>query len=226
MRDAIELAELIGHPESTGFASLFGAFLHHFFNDGEKTLQYADTVLAVSRERDVATTLAWGLSLHGWALGAIGRVDDGIAELRDSLARQRAAGSEIARPQFAWMLGDVYLRAGRYEEALGAITDGLDTAEKTGDHYWDGELNRLKGETAVRSRETSSDAERHFLGALADARARDAKSFELRAATRLARLWQSQGRQREAEELLRPVYDWFTEGLNTADLVAARSLLD
>ena len=225
VREAIDLAESFGHPESAGFANLFGAFLYQFFNDGEKALEYANTVLAVSRERDVATTLGWGLSLHGWALGAVGRLDDGIAELRDSLARQRAAGSEVARPQFAWMLGDVCGRAGRYEEAIAAITDGLDTAARTGDHYWDGELNRLKGEIVIRSGEASADAERLFLEALSDARAREAKSFELRAATSLARLWQSQGRHQEAEELLRPVYKWFTEGFDTADLVAARTLL-
>jgi len=226
LHKATELAEASGHPESIGFAGIFGAFLHHFLDDVHRALEYSDRVLAVSRERDAATSLAWGLSLHGWALGAIGRVDEGIAELRDGLARQRAAGSEIGRPQFDWMLGDVYFRAGRYEEATGAIIDGLDTAEKTGDHYWDGELHRLQGEIAVRSRGTSGDAERHLFAALADARARDAKSFELRAATSLARLWKAHGRHRDAEQLLRPVYEWFTEGLDTADLIAAQSLLD
>jgi len=225
LHEATELAEASGHPESIAFAAIFGVFLHHFFDDVHKTLEYSDRVLAVSRERDAATGLAWGMSLHGWALGATGRVDDGVAELRDGLARQRAAGSEIGRPQFDWMLGDIYLRAGRYEEAADAVTDGLDTAAKTGDHYWDGELNRLNGEIAIRSGRPSADAERYFLAALADARARDAKSFELRAATSLARLWQSQGRQQDAEELLRPVYEWFTEGFDTADLVAARTLL-
>ncbi len=226
MHQAIDRAELIGHPETTGFANLFGAFLHHLFDDAEKTLEYANGVLAVSRDRDVATTMAWGLSLHGWALGATGRHDEGIAELRDSLARQRAAGSEIARPQFAWMLGDVCLRAGKYEEAAAAITDGLDTAARTGDHYWDAELFRLKGAIAVQSRGALVDAEGHFLAALDEAKARDAKSFELRAATSLARLWHAQGRHRDAEQLLRPVYEWFTEGLDTADLIAARRLLD
>jgi len=223
---ATELAAASGHPESIAFAALFGAYLYHFLQDLHKTLEYSDTVLAVSKDRDIATTLAWGLTLHGWALGTIGRVDEGITELRDSLAGQRAAGSEIARPQFAWMLGDVCLRAGKYEEAAAAITDGLDTAARTGDHYWDAELFRLKGAIAVQSRGALVDAERHFLAALDEAKARDAKSFELRAATSLARLWRAQGRHRDAEQLLRPIYEWFTEGLDTADLIAARRLLD
>jgi len=223
---ATELAAASGHPESIAFAALFGAYLYHFLQDVHKTLEYSDTVLAVSKDRDIATTLAWGLTLHGWALGTIGRVDEGITELRGSLAGQRAAGSEIARPQFAWMLGDVCLRAGKYEEAAAAITDGLDTAARTGDHYWDAELFRLKGAIAVQSRGALVDAERHFLAALDEAKARDAKSFELRAATSLARLWHAQGRHRDAEQLLRPIYEWFTEGLDTADLIAARRLLD
>ena len=124
------------------------------------------------------------------------------------------------------MLGDVCLRADKYAEAAAALRDGLDTAAKTGDHYWDAELFRLEGEIALRSGAAAAAAERHFLAALGDARAREAKSFELRAATSLARLWQSQGRRQDAEEVLRPVYEWFTEGLDTADLIAARRLLD
>ena len=225
LHKATELAEASGHPESIAFAAIFGAFLHHFLDDVPRALEYSDRILAVSRERDAATGLAWGLSLHGWALGASGRVDDGIAEIRESLATQRAAGSEIAHPQFDWMLGDVCLRAGRYVEAAAAADEGLDIATRTGDHYWDAELVRLQGEIVVGSHGPAIEAERHFLAALSDARAHDAKSFELRAATSLARLWQAQGRRLDAEQLLRPVYEWFTEGLDTTDLVAARRVL-
>ena len=224
--EAAEFAALSRHPESIAFAALFGAFLHHLLNEADKALEYADTVLALSRERDIATTLVWGMSLHGWALGATGRIDEGIAELRDSLARQRAAGSEIARPQFAWMLGDICVRATKYDEANAAADDGLETAARTGDHYWDAELRRLKGEIVVRSVGPATEAEQHFVAALADASARAAKSLELRAATSLARLWEGQGKRREAERVLLPVYQWFTEGLGTADLIAARKLLD
>jgi predicted ATPase len=225
-REASELAALIGHPESITFAALFGAFIHHLLGEAQKALEYADTVLAMSRERDVATTLAWGLLVHGWALGATGRVDDGVAEMRESLAMQRAGGAEIARPQFAWMLGDICLNAGRLSEADAAANDGLETSAKTGDHYWDSELRRLKGEIVVRSGGSLLDAEQHFATALADAHGRDAKSLELRAAIDLARLWRSHGRHEDAQRVLRPVYEWFTEGETTADLLAARQLLD
>lgn len=226
MGEAIELATSIGHPESMAFSNLFGSFLYQFLRATDKALEHAEIVLAMSRERDVATTLAWGLSLHGWALGATGRLSDGIAELRESLATQRAAGSEVARPQFAWMLADTYLRAGEYAAADAAADDGLETAARTSDHYWDSELRLLKGAVVLHSGGTRDQADQHIVAALTDARDRSAKSLELRAATQLARLWMGENRRADARGVLTPVYDWFTEGFATADLVAARELLE
>jgi len=225
MQHARAIATSINHPESIAFAGLFGSFLHHFFGDPQETLRHAENVLAMSAERDVATTLAWGMVLHGWALGATGRLTDGIDEIRQSLAIQRAAGAEIARPQFAWMLGDLCLRAGKHAEANAAADDGLSTAARTKDHYWDAELLRLKGEIVISTGGSRVEAEQYFKSALADARMREAKSLELRAAMSLARLIQNDGRVDEAQRVLQPVYAWFTEGLTTADLVAAQGLL-
>jgi predicted ATPase len=225
MQHARAIATSINHPESIAFAGLFGSFLHQFFGSPDEALRHAEDVLAISAERDVATTLAWAMVLHGWALGATGRLTEGIEEIRQSLAIQRAAGAEIARPQFAWMLGDLCLRAGKYAEANAAAEDGLSTAARSKDHYWDSELLRLKGEIVVESASSSVEAEALFRAALADARERDAKSLELRAAISLARLMRNDGRVAEARAVVRPVYEWFTEGLATADLVAARELL-
>jgi predicted ATPase len=219
------MGEDLGHPESVAFAGLFHAFLAHFFDEPQKALDHAAAVLAISAERDIATTLAWGMCVHGWALGAIGRRDDGIEEMKASLAAQRAAGAEVARPQFDWMLGNICLRAGRFAEARAAVTDGLETAARTSDHYWDCELHRLNGELVLATGGAPADAEQHFRTALADANARAAKSLELRAAMSLARLWNAQGRQQDARAILRPIYSWFTEGFQTADLIAARALL-
>src|SRR5215467_1596066 len=161
LEQALSIARSINHPESVAFAGLFGAFLHHFFDQPQEVLRHAEDVLALSVERDVATGLVWGMVLHGWALGAIGRLDDGIKEIRESLAMQRAAGAEVARPQFAWMLGDLYLRAGRHAEAAAAADDGFTTAARTKDHYWDSELNRLKGEILMQSGGSVVQAETH-----------------------------------------------------------------
>ena len=224
-REGVALAQRIGHPESLGFANLFGAFVHHLLNQPSQTLEYADAVLTISRDRDVATTFAWGSSLHGWALGALGRLDDGIAELQDSLAGQQAAGAYVARPQFDWMLGDLLLRAARYDEADAAADDGLATAARTDDKYWDSELLRLKGEIVLARNGSAADAESYFVAAIADAASREAKSLELRGATSLARLYLAEGDCSRASRVLAPILGWFTEGLTTCDLVTARALI-
>jgi predicted ATPase len=221
-REALALAQQLGHPESLGFANLFGAFLHHLLNEPDEALQYADAALT---KRDVATTSNWGSSLHGWALGATGRIDDGIGELRESLAAAQAAGALVARPQFDWMLGDLLLRAERYDEADAAANDGLATSARTDDHYWDSELLRLKGEVVLARGGDAREAESFFSAAIADAASREAKSLELRAATSLARLCVTHGDRRRARGILGAVVVWFDEKLQTSDLVTARALM-
>jgi len=218
-------ADRIGHPESIAFASLFGAFIHQLRGERAEALEYANTVLALARERDIATQLAWGMSLHGWAVGMGGQTDDGIAEIRESLAVQQAAGSEVARPQFLAMLAEVCAFAQRYDEALAAADEGLRVSSTTSDHYWDSELRRFKGEALLRLG-SASGAEPCFLGALADARNGEAKSLELRVAISLGRLRTKEGKRGEARELVAPICEWFAEGSDTADLVAAKTLLD
>jgi DNA-binding SARP family transcriptional activator/predicted ATPase len=226
VESALALADAVPHPEARGFAPLFGAFIYHFRGDVQNTLRYAETVLAVSRERDIVTTLAWGMVLHGWAVAMQGQVDEGLAEIRGSLAGQLAAGSLIARPQFLAILADACLHAGRVDDTLAATSEGLECSAATADHYWDSELERLRAEALVRSDGSDEEIDACFQRALDDASARDAKSLELRAATSAARVWQARGERARARATLARVYDWFTEGFDTPDLVAARALLD
>ena len=148
---ALALADAVPHPEARGFAPLFAAFVHQSCGDVGATLRHSDTVLALARERDIATTLAWGMVLHGWALAMRGSVDEGLSEIRGSLAGQLAAGSLIARPQFIAILADACLYAGRLDEALAATAEGLECSAATADHYWDSELERLRGEALNRA---------------------------------------------------------------------------
>jgi predicted ATPase len=107
------------------------------------------------------------------------------------------------------------------------LVEGLTLAETTGERWYEPELYRLKGELLLQqSSDNHTEAEHCFQHALHVARTQQAKSFELRTATSLARLWQRQGKRTEAHELLAPVYDWFTEGFDTADLQDAKALLD
>jgi hypothetical protein len=127
---------------------------------------------------------------------------------------------------FAW-LAELCAKGGRIEEGLAALEQGRAMSEETEDRFSLPEFDRIEGELLlVRSARNPADAQACFERSMQLARARDAKCLELRAATRLARLWGEQGRCTEAHELLEPIYDWFTEGLDTADLKDARALLD
>ena len=141
------------------------------------------------------------------------------------------------------MLAEGYVQSGAADEGLRVLAEALAAVQQTGERVWEAELHRLKGELVLQARHQppapegsmlhatghtpqTAEAEACFHQALAVARHQQAKSLELRAATSLARLWQQQGKRAEARELLAPVYGWFTEGFDTADLQEARALLD
>ena len=121
----------------------------------------------------------------------------------------------------------MYGKSGRVKEGLQVVAEALAVVEQTGEHGWEAELHRLQGELLLQSapQKPKSEAEACFHKAIEVARGQSAKSWELRAATNLARLWQQQGKTTEARDLLAPVYEWFTEGFDTADLQEAKALL-
>ena len=128
---------------------------------------------------------------------------------------------------FIMCLADAHLLAKRPKEGLAAVSDGLSAANQYGDRRTDAELHRLQGELLLLSDDSNqAGAEAVFHEAIRIARTQEAKWFELRAACSLARLWQSQGKRKEALDLLKPVYDWFTEGFDTKDLIKAKALLE
>ena len=116
---------------------------------------------------------------------------------------------------------------GRHEEGLELIDESIASIRETGHRMDESEVHRVKGELLLGKGDGSnSKAQEAYNEAIAVARSQGAKSYELRAATSLAKLWQSQGKRQEAHDLLAPVYDWFTEGFDTADLKEAKALLD
>jgi predicted ATPase len=155
-----------------------------------------------------------------------GRVDAGLSEIRESLAGQLAAGSVLVRPALLAFLADACLHAGRLDEALAATAEGLECAAATGDRHFRPDLERLRGEALHRADGNEAEIDACFQRAMDEARAFEAKSLELRAATSAARVWVSRGERSLARDTLTPVYAWFTEGFDTQDLIAARSLLD
>jgi predicted ATPase len=151
----------------------------------------------------------------------------GIAQMRQGLAAYLATGAELGRPRQLAMLAEAYGRVGQTAEGLAILAEALTTVHKTGERSYEAELYRLKGELLLQQPAGSGDeAETCFRQALDVARRQQAKSWELRAAMSLSRLWQQQGKQDEAYDLLMPIYGWFAEGFDTADLQEAMVLLE
>jgi len=161
------------------------------------------------------------------ALAELGQLQEGIAGMRTILEAFRASGTQMGSPWFLAALAEAHGRAGQAEEGLALLAEAQGIVTKTGERNAETAVHRLKGELLLaRSPSDPVEAEASFREAFDVAHRQSAKSAELRAATSLARLWQEQGREQEARELLAPVYDWFTEGFDTRDLKEAKALLE
>jgi predicted ATPase len=233
--EALTLARELAHPFSVGFALTFAAWLHHFRREGRLTQEWAEAAIALGAEQGFVLWSVMGKIFRGWALaerypepGAGQRqVEEGMAQIQQGLAAWHAMGSEVFQPYGLALLAAASAQVGQPEEGLTLLAEALAVTNDKGERRWEAELYRLKGEVVlVRSAEHHAGAEACFHQALTIARHQQAKSWELRAAMSLSRLWQSQGKRAEAYDLLAPIYDWFTEGFDTADLQEAKALLD
>jgi predicted ATPase len=157
----------------------------------------------------------------------LGRGEEALALLLKGLSAFRATGAEVRIPTYLGMLGEAYTQSARFEDAHQALDGGLAVAEKNDDRCHEAELHRLKGELLLaESPDQTAVAEECFRRAVATARRQGSKGWELRATMSLARLWQRLGRRDEARAALAAVYDTYTEGFTTPDLVEAGALLE
>ena len=162
---------------------------------------------------------------QGWVHAQSGAVDQGIVELRQGLA-DWSAMFVVLRPYWRGLLAEALAQAGQVDEGLSTLAEAVEQAESTGEGFSLAELYRLKGELLLQHGVPEAEAEACFQKAIAVARAQEARSWELRATTSLARLWQRQGKCQEARAALAAIYGWFTEGFDTPDLQEARALLE
>jgi predicted ATPase len=169
---------------------------------------------------------AVGMLRQGWLLALGGKAADAVQVITSSLTANRPMAT-LDHPFFLSSLARAHAEVGQFDDAWRSIDEALGLIEKTKERWFEAEVKRLAGEIALLSPEPdSAKAEAHFDRALSVARQQQAKSWELRAAMSMARLWRDQGKRDEGRELLAPVYGWFTEGFDTRDLKEAKILLD
>jgi predicted ATPase len=237
-QEALDRARALSHPFTLVFALYFHGVLHRLRQEAGAVQEQVQAVLRISAERGFALYLVWGTILRGWALAQGGLepaegqpvrgqapVEEGIGQMREGIAALRAIGAAVTLPSSLASLAQAYGQVGEIGKALDLLDEALGLVDENGERCWEAELYRLKGELLLAKGE-ESQAEACFQHALDVARRQRARSWELRAATSLSRLWHRQGRRTEAREFLQEIYDWFSEGLNTPDLKEASALLD
>jgi predicted ATPase len=158
---------------------------------------------------------------------AQGQEEDGLTQMRHGFTAIGATGAKLRQPYYLDLMAEAHAQAGRPEAGLTLLAEALAGVSKYRECWREADLHRLYGELLLQlSSDNTAEAETSFQLAITIARRQSAKSLELRAAISLARLWQFQEKRRDAYDLLTPVYEWFTEGVDTADLIEAKQLLN
>ena len=225
--EALRLAEQLTSPFSLAFARFFLSLVHQHRREVPATREHVETLLALTTAHHFPYWIAHGTVMSGWVRTMEGQREAGMADFHQGLVLCQIIGGNLARTHWLSLLAEVYGNAGQHAAGLTVVEEALTLGDKNGEQFYRAELYRLKGELLLgRSMAQTGEAEACLQQALAVARRQQAKAWELRAAMSLARLWQQQGKRVEARELLGPVYGWFTEGFDTADLQEAKALLE
>jgi len=231
-QDALVLAKKIFHPFSLAFTLTATSAIGQFRHDVKLAEECADAVIELSLERGFPFYLAWGTILQGWARAEQGNAHVGIAQITKGIATYQAAGAELGCSYFLALLAATHERVGQPQAGLDAVTEALAMVNRTGEHFYEAELYRLKGALTLQcpreDRQDSSvrqEAEACFHKAISIARQQGAKSLELRATVSLSQLWATRGKE-AARQNLADIYSFFTEGFDSVDLLQAKALLD
>jgi tetratricopeptide (TPR) repeat protein len=223
--EALTLAQSLD-PNSGCFALMMAGGVHWRRCEVQAAHERFEAALALATEHGLVEWVPVNMIQRGGTLAAQGHYEVGIAQMRQGIAALQATQTRMALPLLLSHLAKAYGNSGQAEEGLGVLAEGLAVMDTTGERRDEAELYRLKGELLLQQAVPDApQAEACFQQALDVARRQETKSWELRAAMSLSRLWQQQGKRTEARELLAPIYGWFTEGFDTADLQDAKALL-
>ena len=225
--EACRLAEDLAHPFTLAYAFAQLAMFHQYRRDREEARRHAEAATRVSREQGFPLWLGMGLILQGWARATRPQPAEQLAAMHEGMAIYRATDAAVFLPYFLTLLAETYGAASQPDAGLRFLDEAHTVMDSTQERFYEAEVHRVQGTLVLaQAADQHAQAETCFQHALAIARRQQARAWELRAAMSLARLWQQQGKRAEAHALLAPIYGWFTEGFDTADLQEARALLN
>ncbi len=229
MLETLELVEQLRDPHDIAFSKIMAAGFLMMCHEPEPAAELSRNCIELSKQYALEQEGHWASMWLGRSLVDLGRVGEGLDLMRKSLNAQRDMSARVSVTSYLSLLAEALLIAGEVSEGLAVVDEALELMRNTEERFYEAEIYRIKGNLLLKGRESisesSHEAEECFLQAVAVARSQQAKSWELRAMMDLARLWTVEGREVEARQRLREVYDWFTEGHTTADLKEARALL-
>ena len=225
--EAVEFCQALSHPLSMAGAEFFLGVVQQYRHEARAAQKAAERAIALSAEHGFTFWLPVATILRGWAMAQQGLNEQGIAQMEEGLVAFRATGPGTGRPHWLSLLAEACIESGRLNDGLSVLTEAQAFADETEGRGYDAEIYRLKGELLLRRGDSNAaEAQKCFERAIEIARGQSAKSWELRATTSLARLLMKRGRSDEARTMLANIYDWFTEGFDTADLKDAKALLE
>jgi class 3 adenylate cyclase/predicted ATPase len=225
--DTVALATRTEHAPTMAAAHFWMAWFEMVRGDPIRSKPHAEATMALARKHDMNFWRLLATMAHGWAIAAADGTEAGWDEVRRGVAGSREQGITIFVTSYDVQLAAMKARAGCVDAALAMLDGALAEAEQTKARAYVADGHRIRGEILLKRDPAHTEpAEEAFLAAIAIAQQQKARSFELRAAMSLARLWRDQGKVREAREQLAPVYGWFTEGFDTRDLKEAEELLE
>jgi predicted ATPase len=223
---ALMEARQIDHAATLMFTLNFPILVNTYCGNYRSANEHLNELVALAEEKGATFRKAEGVLRRGYLLTLTGEAARAVEIVSAGIDLWRSAGSTIFTPEQEFMLAIAYADCGQFDDAWRCIGEAMAAMQATGERWCEAEAHRVAGEIALKSpQRDEAKAQSHFEHALALARAQQAKSWELRAATSLARLLNHQGQRQAARDLLAPVYDWFTEGFDTSDLRNARALL-
>jgi class 3 adenylate cyclase/predicted ATPase len=223
---AVKEAREIGQAATLMFALTLSAITLIYVGEYPSATGLLDELIELTTSKNVSYWKGHGANLKGTILVFTNTPPDAVDAMSSGLAMFRSTGSTLLMPLYVSNLGMAHGKLGKFEDAVHAISDAIDMVETTNQRWLEAEVYRTGGEVQLLLPEPNlARAETYFDWAITVAPQQQAKSWELRAAMSMARLWRSQGKVQQARELLAPVYGWFTEGFDTRDLKEAKELL-
>ena len=224
---SLALSRQLAHPFSETWANVSAAIVYHFRGEEKKSGEHAEAALKIANEEGFVFWMSWASILRSWSVFQQGGGSETIVEMRSFIDAAQATGAGLLLPFWLSLLAKAYGQNDQADKGVAAVTEALEIVVRTNERFYEADLYRIKGQLLLQSDVgNESEAEASFHKAIEVAQFKEAKSWELRAATNLAILWRDNGKPKDAENLLKPIYEWFTEGFEIADLVKAKALLE